>query len=493
MQHTQWEPLYSQTDPNVCANFFNNIISHSYKKSFPLKFISSKRIKDKPWISTSLKKSITRKNHLFHIYTKNRTIENKQKYSKYRNILISCIRQSKKIYFQELFDRKSTRITKMWTVLGKMLNPNKKSQNSSIKEIISDGISYKEDSEVANALNSHFCNIGSIVSSKIQNAKFHFSSFLKTPQDNSFYLEMTNVNEVISEINKLKTKKAAGHDGIKPVIIKQSCHVLAKPLTHIYNASFETGVMPSIWKTAKVIPIFKNGERYDPNNYRPISLLSCFEKLLERLLAKRIISFLKKKRILYGLQFGFREGHSTIHALLELLDSIYQNLDDNNSCIGVFLDLSKAFDTIDHDILLKKLLHYGFRGKVHNWFASYLQNRKQYTCVNGIKSTQQQIYKGVPQGSVLGPILFTLYVNEMPNATSAKPRLFADDTCIFSFHANIAKLSLLINEELNMLHAWLKANKLLLNTSKTNFSIFVFSMASFFSRTNTSNLLDQRK
>ena len=139
---------------------------------------------------------------------------------------------------------------------------------------------------------SHFCNIGSKVSSTIQNAKFHFSSFLKTPQDRSSYLEMTNVNEVISEINKPKTKKAAGHDGIKPMITKKSCLVLSKPLTHIYNASFETGVMPSIWKMAKVIPIFKNGERYDPNNYRPISLLSCFEKLLERLLAKRIISFL---------------------------------------------------------------------------------------------------------------------------------------------------------------------------------------------------------
>ena len=176
--HTQWEPLYSQTDPNVCANFFNTVISHAYEKSFPLKLVSSKRIKDKPWISTSLKKSIKRKNHLFHIYTKNRTIENKQKYSKYRNILISCIRQSKKVYFQELFDRKSTRITKMWTVLGKMLNPNKKSQSSSIKEIISDGRSYKGDLHIANALNSHFCKIGSKVSSKIQNANSKFKTFL---------------------------------------------------------------------------------------------------------------------------------------------------------------------------------------------------------------------------------------------------------------------------------------------------------------------------
>ena len=126
--------------------------------------------------------------------------------------------------------------------------------------------------------------------------------------------------------------------------------------------------------------------------------------------------------------------------------------DDNKSCIGIFLDLSKAFDTIAHDILLKKLLQYGFRGKVHNWFASYLQNRKQYTCMNGNKSTRQEIYKGVPQGSGLGPILFTLYVNDMPNATSAKPRLFTDETCTFSFRANITKLSLLVNEELSMLN-----------------------------------------
>ena len=296
LQHTQWELLYTQTDPNVCANFFNNIISHAYEKSFPLKFISNKRIKDKPWISTSLKKSIKKKNHLFYIYTKNRTIENKQKYAKYRNILISCIRQSKKMYFQELFDRKSTRITKMWAVLGKMINPKKKSQCFSIKEVISDGISYKEDSEIANALNSHFCNIGSKISSKIQNAKSHFSSFLKIPQDKSFFLEMTNVSEVISEINKLKIKKAAGHDGIKPVIIKKSCLLMAKPLTHIYNASFETGVMPNIWKIAKVIPIFQKGERCDPNNYRPISLLSCFKKNLRAPVSKADYFIPKEKQ-----------------------------------------------------------------------------------------------------------------------------------------------------------------------------------------------------
>ena len=186
-----------------------------------------------------------------------------------------------------------------------------------------------------------------------------------------------NIAYINYEIQSLKVKKSPGPDGIKPAIIKLACNYLVKPLTYLYNVSFSTGKMPDVWKVAKVIPIFKSGEKNITNNYRPISLLSCFEKVLERLLARRVTSFLKKQKILYKLQFGFREGHSTVHALLELLEKVYSNLDANNSCIGIFLDLSKAFDTIDHSILLYKLQHYGFRGKILDWFSSYLTTRMQ--------------------------------------------------------------------------------------------------------------------
>ena len=184
---------------------------------------------------------------------------------------------------------------------------------------------------------------------------------------------MTDENEVICEIHNLKTKKSPGYDEIKPSIIKVSSLCLAKPLAHIINTSFQTGVVPDTWKIAKVIPVYKKDDRSNPENHR--SLLSCFEKVMERLLAKRIISFIKKHKILYELQFVFREGHSTVHALLELLENIYLNLDNTQTCLGVFLDLSKAFDTIDHSILLHKLRYYGFRGKINEWFSSYLLNR----------------------------------------------------------------------------------------------------------------------
>ena len=193
---------------------------------------------------------------------------------------------------------------------------------------------------------------------------------------------------------------------------------------------------------------------------------------MEKLLAKRIHSFINKHKILYKLQFGFREGHSTIHALLELIEKIYSNLDERNCGIGIFLDLSKAFDTIDHSILLHKLSYYGFRGIIHKWFSSYLANRRQYTVVNGIKSQSKLIAKGVPQGSVLGPILFTLFVNDMKTATSLEPRLFADDTNLFNFGKSTEMLINETNIELEKISDWLKANKVLVNTDRTNYSIF---------------------
>ena len=179
--------------------------------------------------------------------------------------------------------------------------------------------------------------------------------------------------------------------------------MISLPLTHVFNCSFTEAKVPEKLKVAKVIPIHKKYETHIPGNYRPISLLSIFNKILERLMHKRLYSYLTKFKILYEFQFGFREGHSTIFALSEIIDNIRSELEKGNHVLGTYLDLSKAFDTVNHDILLYKLNYYGIRGHVLDWFRSYLTNRKQVTYVNGTYSGLASVPTGVPQGSVLRP------------------------------------------------------------------------------------------
>ena len=196
-----------------------------------------------------------------------------------------------------------------------------------------------------------------MISSKVDTTNVPFSHFLKNQNEHSFFLTKITKQEVLNEINCLKPGKAAGHDGIKPDIIKGCSESLVDPLIHLYNLSFQTGVFPDIWKIAKVIPVFKKGDRSDEDNYRPISLLSCFEKILEHLTCKPMLDFLRKLNILYKLQFGFRENHSTALALTEALNEMYTNLNEGKFVLGVFLDLRKAFDTI---FFLYKYIHLKF-------------------------------------------------------------------------------------------------------------------------------------
>jgi hypothetical protein len=233
------------------------------------------------------------------------------------------------------------------------------------------------------------------------------------------------------------------------------------------------GSVPDAIKIAKVVPIHKGSDKQYFNNYRPISILPSISKIYERVIYKRLYFFLEQNSILYDGQYGFRPKRSTIDAVHDFVSNIHEAFECKKHSLGVFLDLLKAFDTINHNILLTKLSWYGIRGKALDWFRSYLSNRKHYIKYGDTDSDQQKITHGVPQGSILGPLLFLIYVNDLPSCLNySKPVLFADDTSICHAHQNMNILVSQINSDLNNLNDWFKSNKMSLNISKTHYIIF---------------------
>ena len=238
-------------------------------------------------------------------------------------------------------------------------------------------------------------------------------------------------------------------------------------------SSLKTGTFPEKLQLAKVIPLFKKGCPQIASNYRPISLLSVFSKIIEKVIYKRLYNFLDLNNVLYNYQFGFRSSHSINHALISLTEMIKNTLDYKRFGCGIFLDLQKAFVTVNHEILLNKLEHYGIRGIALAWFHYYLRNREQYESLNGYNSRNLKVTCDVPQGSVLGPLLFLIYINDIPNKSSKLALyLFADDTSIYFESENLRQLQKIVNRELKHVIKWLDANKLALNVVKTNFAIF---------------------
>ena len=275
-------------------------------------------------------------------------------------------------------------------------------------------------------------------------------------------------------ISSLKNGKAAGPFSIPINLLKILSNLITEPLCTIVNGSFSTGIFPDDLKLAKVIPLHKKGSTDDPRNYRPLSLLSIFSKIIEKRMHKRLYKLIEMISLLHPLQFGFLEKHSTLHTLVSLTESIKGSIDNGSYGCGIFIDLQKAFDTVNHQILLQKLEHYGIRGIANCWFSSYLSARKQYVSVNGHISDHLNISCGVPQGSVREALLFLLYSNDLPNVSKLLTfYLFADDRNIYLSSPDLIKLQKTMNRELRKIRKWLATNRLALNIEKTNYVIFI--------------------
>ena len=325
---------------------------------------------------------------------------------------------------------------------------------------------------IANEFATYFQNIGKQTAENIPKSNHPPEYYMKSsPVMESIFFTPTTPNEICSILKGYKTKKSSGDDGISLELLKLTAEECSMPISMIINMSLQQGIVPDNMKLARVIPIHKNKCKELFTNYRPISLLSNISKIMEKVVHKRLYSFLQKHDILYASQYGFRPSYSTIDAITEFVSNVLYCLDKKENCLSVFLDLSKAFDSINHSILLSKLNHYGIRGGALEWFKSYLDHRRQYVIVNGVRSTEKTINYGVPQGSVLGPLLFIIYLNDLPESlTYCKPIIFADDTTLF--HAGTNNLFEHVNYDLKQLSDWFRANQLSVNTSKTKYMFF---------------------
>ena len=467
-----WLSVYQAEGINNKFDEFNSIITGLHNKYFPVvpTVLKTKNLY-KPWLTASILNSIKKKNNLYKSFIKSHSPIIKTKYLKYKNKLVTIIRQAEKDYYANRLSEVRGNISKTWKVMNEMCGRN--STHKQIDQInINDSIT-EDPQEIANKFNEFFANVGPNLAKSIPVSSKRPSEFLKGNFPGSMYLSPTNEYEISDIISKLKNTSSKGFDDIPVNLIKNSNSALCTILAYLNNQSLLDGTFPDLLKIAKVVPIHKSDDVKNIANYRPISVLSVFSKISEKVMCVRLNKYLLDKSILHPNQYGFREKLSTAMALLKLTDDISRSIDDGNVTVGVFIDLAKAFDTVDHNILLEKLNHYGIRGIANSWFASYLSNRSQYVACNKHNSTRLPIKCGVPQGSILGPILFLMYINDLNQISSIlRTIMFADDTNLFLSGKNINVLEQMLNKELEILTAWFNTNLLSLNIKKTSYIIF---------------------
>ncbi len=461
-----WDSMYespdhSQNIKHWLHNFYELIKTNT-------KLISCKiRSNDKPWFRNRLRHLISKRHRL---YKKAKRSGSSDDWSRYHGVSKEClnaIAEAKESYFKSLFQSLSdfsTSSKKWWHVTKKLIGSN---NSSTIPPLVDNNGDVSADTkDKCMLLNEYFAS-----QCKVDDDNTDVPE--PEPCTNSSLSDMSfNDAEVKKVIDNLGTSKAVGPDGISNDFIRNIADAIITPLTNFFNYSIRHGIFPEEWKKSNIVPIFKKGDKALPSNYRPVSLLCCLSKVFEKLVAQKFMHYIKQNNLITEHQSGFMPSDSTTNQLIYVTDHILNGFEKGEDSLAVFLDISKAFDKVWHKGLILKLKNNGINGTLLNWFESYLSNRLQKVVYQGVSSNYEKVRAGVPQGSVLGPILFLIYINDITVGLVSLNTLFADDGSLIHRYKNIDEAVEAMHHDLRLIEIWAKKWLVTFNPSKTIFMIF---------------------
>ena len=480
LQEHNWKDSLEPLNADDGFNLFHSTLLSLFDKLAPeieIKINKKKTPRD-PWITKGMLQSIQKQKKLY--LEQLSDISKTNKYKTYRNQLQKILRKAKISYFREKGREYKQDSRKLWKLIHAILNktPHK---GECIKAINKEGVPRYDPATITNELCKHFSSVGETFANRIPPPSRTIKDYMNIipPNDLSIFLNPITEAEINELITDLLPKNSSGYDNLSNKLLKKLLPALVAPLTIIFNKSLTEGIFPEAMKKADVVPLYKSKDNQESNNYRPISLLLTLSKVLEKIMYQRTYSFLESSNQIYKSQYGFRTAHSCKNAICELVSEIIKGKQDGMHTLAVFLDLSKAFDSLEHDVLLKKLYKYGIRGVAYKWFESYLHGRQMRVKCNVDSSGRTEysdymkVTYGTPQGSCLRPLIFLIFTNDLHrHLVYSSSILFADDTTLYKTPRNLVYLKWCLEDDLCTLSDWFAANKLTLNLDKTVCMLF---------------------